>query len=338
MTVGEMEAEIGSLGGRPFRARQVAAWVWRKQVGSFSEMSDLPAGLRRRLAEEFQILSARLARRSQARDGTVKCLLELHDGEHVEAVAIPAGKRLTACLSTQVGCAMGCAFCATGLGGLRRDLSGGEIVEQVFHVQAAAGLRVTNAVFMGMGEPLANYDATVRAVRALIDPQRAGLSARHVTVSTVGLPKQIRRLAAEKLPITLAISLHAPDDALRRRLVPAAGRYKLADVIEAAEAFYRSRHREITLEYVLLGGVNDTKACADSLAQIARRLRCSVNLILYNPVAPLEFVRPGRPAAEAFAQRLRGRGVNVHLRRSRGLDVAAACGQLRQLAAQDPAR
>jgi len=302
-------------------------------------MTDLPAPLRRLLAEQgYRLRTGRVDRRLDAADGTIKCLLELADGEQIECVAIPAPRRLTACVSTQVGCAMGCAFCATGLGGQRRNLSAGEIVEQVFHLQRAAGRRVSHVVFMGMGEPLANYRATVAAVRALIDPQRLGISGRHVTVSTVGLPKQIRRLAGEKLPITLAISLHAPNDVLRRRLIPAASRAGLAEIITAAEAFYHSRNREVTLEYVLLAGVNDTKLCAEALAGITCRLRCSVNLIRYNPVPSLPFERPSEEATEAFVARLRRRGVNVHVRRSRGLDVAGACGQLRRTAAPVSAR
>jgi 23S rRNA (adenine2503-C2)-methyltransferase len=197
---------------------------------------------------------------------------------------------------------------------------------------------VTNVVFMGMGEPLANYDATVSALRAMIDPQRGGLSARHVTVSTVGLPRQIRRLAREGLPVTLAISLHAPNDALRARLIPLAAQVPLADILAAAEAFYDSRHREVTLEYVVLAGVNDTKTCAEGLARIARRLRCNVNLIRYNPVTGLAFQRPAEAQVEAFAARMGELGVNVHVRRSRGLDVTAACGQLRREVPQESAR
>ena len=200
----------------------------------------------------------------------------------------------------------------------------------MLHLQRALAARVTNVVFMGMGEPLANYDATVSAVRALVDPQRGGLSARHVTVSTVGLPRQNRRLAGEGLPVTLAISLHAPNDALRAKLIPLAGRVPLAGILTAAEAFYDSRHREVTLEYVLLAGVNDTKPCADGLARIARRLRCNVNLIRYNPVAGLAFQSPTAAQVDAFAARLGELGVNAHVRRPRGLDVTAACGQLRQ--------
>jgi 23S rRNA (adenine2503-C2)-methyltransferase len=330
MTAGELAEAIESLAQPAFRARQIAAWVWRKHVTDFEEMTDLSAELRQRLAGELCVLSARAVDERAATDGTRKLLLALHDGQCIETVGIPADKRLTACVSAQVGCAMGCRFCATGLGGLQRNLSSGEIVEQVFHIQRAAAQRVTNVVFMGMGEPLANYGATVAAVRALIDPERMGISARRITVSTVGLPKQIDRLAAEKLPITLAVSLHAPNDALRSRLLPAAARWPLADVLDAAERYYDSRKREVTLEYVLLAGVNDTKVCFEALARIAGRLRCNVNLIGYNPIPAVAYDRPSDEAVAEFADRLARRGVNVHVRRSRGLDVAAACGQLRQ--------
>jgi len=338
-TLDDLAADVAALGGERYRARQIGEWVWHKQATAFAEMTDLPAALRSRLeAEGWRLRAGRAVEAATAPDGTVKCLLELADGERVECVGIPAGRRLTACVSTQVGCAMGCAFCATGVNGLERNLTAGEIVEQVFHLQESTGARVTNVVFMGMGEPLANYDATVAAVRALTDPARLGLSARHVTVSTVGLPKAIRRLAAEHMPITLALSLHAPTDALRRELIPAAARFPLAEVLSAAEAFYQSRKREVTLEYVLLSAVNDTPACADALAAIAHRLRCNVNLIRYNPVPSLPFRRPGKRAVEAFVARLRRRNVNTHVRRSRGLEVAAACGQLRYTNRREPTK
>ncbi len=330
MTASQLAGAVADLGARPFRAKQVAQWIWQKHVTSFAEMTDLPAGLRPRLDKELSILTARQVSRADASDGTIKLLLELDDGERIECVAIPASRRVTACVSTQVGCAVGCRFCATGLDGLRRNLTAGEIIQQVFWLQAAVGERVTNVVFMGMGEPLANYDATVAAVGALIDPERLGISARHVTVSTVGLPKQIRRLAGEDIPITLAISLHAPNDSLRCGLIPLAARHSLADIIPAAEAFYKARHREVTFEYVLLAGVNDSLTCADELAALAGRLRCNVNVIRYNPVETLEFMSPDEKACRAFVERLRLRGANAHLRASRGLDASAACGQLRQ--------
>jgi 23S rRNA (adenine2503-C2)-methyltransferase len=292
-------------------------------------MTNLPA----QAIEGLDNLTSRVVERTDSPDGVVKLLLELSDGERIETALIPTERRATACVSAQAGCAMGCTFCATAGDGLHRNLRSGEILEQVLHLRRAAERAVTHVVFMGMGEPLANYDATVSAVRALVDPQRFNLSARRVTVSTIGLPGKIRRLAKENLPITLAISLHAPNDALRRQLIPAAKATTIDEIVSAAQAFFRSRKREVTLEYVLIRGVNDTGLCADGLARIARRLRCNVNLIRYNPAPPRPFERPSAAAAKDFAERLRRQGVNVQVRRSRGLDADAACGQLRARAA-----
>jgi 23S rRNA (adenine2503-C2)-methyltransferase len=307
---------------------QLADWVYHKAVTDPARMTNLP----RAVAEAFDILTSRVVARADSADGTVKLLLEYADGQRVETVLIPSDSRATACLSAQAGCAMGCAFCASGLGGLGRNLSGGEILQQLLHLRQATGKKVTRAVFMGTGEPLANYRATVAAVRALIDPKRFGLSARAITVSTIGLPGPIRRLAREDLPITLAISLHAPNDPLRLRLIPVAA--GIEQVLSAADVFFAARKREVTLEYVLLGGVNDTPLCATALARLAKRLRCSVNLIRYNPVEGLPFVPSSASTTKAFLARLRKAGVNAHLRRSRGADIAAACGQLRHAHAE----
>jgi len=330
MTPDALATELAELGQLPYRARQVLQWVWGRGVTDFAEMTNLPAELRRRLADRLAILTGKAVRRTDSADGVVKLLVEWPDHRHVETVLIPAGKRRTACLSTQVGCSIGCAFCASGIGGLERNLTAGEIVEQVFHLQATGGEKVTHVVVMGMGEPLLNYDAAIAAVRAMIDPTRGGISARRVTVSTVGLPKRIRRLAREDLPITLAISLHAPNDALRRELIPAARGAPLEELIRAAQDFFARRHREVTLEYVLLAGVNDSADCAAQLAAIARRLRCNVNLIRFNPVPGVDFRAPDERGVRAFRDHLRAAGVNVHVRASRGADADAACGQLRR--------
>ena len=326
MTIAELRDALAEAGHKAFRAKQLADWVYKKGVVDPGRMSNIPASL----GDSLGVLTSRVVGQIGCEDGCVKLLVELHDAECIEAVLIPSAHRATACVSTQVGCAMGCAFCASGLDGLVRNLTAGEVLEQVLHLQLAGERKVTNVVFMGMGEPLANYDATVAAVRALVDPERFGISARRITVSTVGLGEQIRKLALEDLPITLAVSLHAPNDAIRGELIPAARRHPLADVLAAAEAFYSSRKREVTLEYSLLAGVNDSLLCADALAKIASRLRCNVNLIRYNPVPSLSYARPTRQVAEAFAARLSDRGVNVTIRRSRGLHADAACGQLRQ--------
>jgi len=293
-------------------------------------MSDLSKFLREKLAAEFSIITGSIAARSDSDDGCVKLLVEYPDGERIETVAIPSDDRLTACVSTQAGCAMACSFCASGLDGLRRNLTAGEIVQQVLMLEQATESRITNVVFMGMGEPLANLDATVRAVRTLCDPRRGAISARKITVSTAGLPKQIRELADIELPITLAISLHAPNDELRRKLMPVASRYPIADIISAARDFFSSHKREVTLEYTLIADVNDSTICAVQLAEIAATLRCNVNIIRYNPVSTLPYRRPTEQKVNDFAELLRNRHVNVTVRRSKGISADSACGQLRR--------
>ncbi|MFW6133319.1 MAG: 23S rRNA (adenine(2503)-C(2))-methyltransferase RlmN [Planctomycetota bacterium] len=327
-THGALRRAVEATGEPGYRADQIADWVYDKYCTEPSAMSNLPASVARQLT----ITATRFVARGDSRDGTVKLLVACADGERVECVLIPTRRRATACISTQVGCAYECGFCATGQDGLRRNLTAAEILAQLLHLGAAAGRRITNVVFMGSGEPLANYDATVAAIRAIVDPQRFGISARSVTVSTVGLPGKIRRLAEEDLPVTLALSLHAPNDPLRRELMPAAARAPLSEILDAAADFYARRKREVTIEYVLLAGVNDTNVCAEALARLVRRLRCNVNLIRYNPVDGTPYARPSESAARAFLQRLRREGVNAHLRRSRGRDADAACGQLRRRA------
>jgi len=342
MTADELATHIADMGLPAFRARQIQQWVWTKRVADFGEMTNLPKDLRARLAGEMAILTGRIVRRSDATDGVIKLLLAWPDGERIETVMIPTRPgetgtpRRTACVSTQVGCAVGCTFCASGLDGVSRDLTAGEIVEQVMwwdqllSAGAAAGRQITHVVLMGMGEPLANYEATVRACRILIDPDRGGLSGRHLTLSTVGLPERIRRLAGEGIPLTLAISLHAPNDALRRQLIPTARTVTIDALIAAAREYFDKTGREVTLEYVLLAGVNDTPHCATDLGAIACRLRCNVNLIRYNEVAGLPYRRPSEPVVRGFRDRLAAAGVNVQIRASRGLEADAACGQLRK--------
>jgi len=326
LTPEQLAAEIAEIGQPAYRVTQILDWVYKKGATDMAAMTNLPAAIK----QHFTVLTSRVVSKAESTDGTIKLLVELADGGRIECVMIPTEARATACLSSQVGCGMECMFCASGMNGLERNLSTGEILEQILHLQKESGRRISHVVFMGMGEPLANTEAVIAAIHAIIDSARQGVSARHVTLSTVGLPKQIRRLAAEELPITLAISLHAPNDALRRELMPKAAQVPLEDVLAAAEEFYQSRHREITLEYVLLAGVNDTNVCAEALARIAGRLRCSVNLIRYNPVPELPFDRPSNTTLQAFADRLAKRGVNVQIRRPRGIDADAACGQLRR--------
>ncbi len=340
-----------------YRARQVLEWVYHKFARSFDEMTNLPLELRTKLAGVYHIRTSTVARRAGASDGVVKWLLQWPDGAACECVLIPDGDRRTACISSQVGCPVGCVFCASGLDGLERNLTCGQIVEQALLVARvcalgdddpaspaddgvtrgaavttddAATARLSNVVFMGAGEPLANYGPVLRAIRTLHADWGLGLGARRITLSTVGLPSQIRRLADENLPINLALSLHAPNEALRRRIIPWAALTPLSELIDACRHYFERSGREITLEYILLGGVNDGASHAEELARFTRQVRCNVNLIRYNPVDPLPYARPTAEAAKRFQEVLRARGVNAHLRRSRGLDIDAACGQLRR--------
>ena len=252
---------------------------------------------------------------------------------------IPDGDRRTACVSSQVGCPVGCKFCASGVGGLKGNLSAGQIVEQVFQLNAMlAGpnrpldpdRRITNIVMMGMGEPLANYNNVLKAIRILHEPEGFNIGARKITLSTVGVPARIRQLAEESLPLNLAISLHAPNEELRRRLIPWAEHFPLNEILDAARYYFERTGREVTLEYILLSGVNDQTDHARELAKLSKTLRANVNLIRYNEVDGLEFERPKSDAVKDFQMILRSNGVNVHVRKSRGRDIDAACGQLRR--------
>jgi 23S rRNA (adenine2503-C2)-methyltransferase len=333
--------------GQPaYRADQILHWTYARAAHSFEPMTNLSKELRSELTVAADVLQGRVMADSAAADGTRKLLLSWADGATVETVWIPDAARQTACLSSQAGCPVGCRFCASGLDGLQRNLTAGEIVEQavrVAHLVAAAGpveaeakpARLSNIVLMGMGEPLANYDAVVTAIRILNAPWGLNIGARKITVSTVGLPKQIRRLADEGLQLNLALSLHAPEQELREKLIPW-GRVPLAELLDACWYYFEQTGREITLEYVLLAGVNMDPPHAGQLAKIARRLRANVNLLRYNPVPGLPFARPNGEAAYDFQAALREQGVNAHLRTSRGQDIDAACGQLRRRAALEP--
>ncbi len=335
-----------------YRATQVLQWVFRQGAISFEQMSNLPGALRKRLAEEMVLYESSIVRTQTSSDSTIKQLLQWADGATSECVLIPDAERRTACISTQVGCPVGCTFCASGIGGLQRQLTAAQIVEQAMRVRAvcearalaraesapaeAGGslARLTNIVFMGLGEPLANYAATLHAVRTINADWGMGIGARKITISTVGLPTQIHKLADEKLQVGLAISLHAPDDELRRELIPWAERVTIDSLVEAANYYFEQTHREVTLEYILLAGVNDSREQAAALAGVAKRMRSNVNLIAYNPVDGLPYRRPTPEAVAGFLDVLRARGVNAHVRRSRGLDIDGACGQLRRRGGQ----
>jgi 23S rRNA (adenine2503-C2)-methyltransferase len=333
----ELSAELTRYGEPSFRAGQVYAAVLQRGAASCAEITGLPAPLRQRLDATFSVFAAEEVARTEAPDGTSKLLLRWPDGASTETVMIPAedgGRpRRTVCLSTQVGCDVGCRFCASGIGGAVRDLTVGEVLEQALRVDRLLRQRsesLTHVVFMGMGEPLANYEVTVEALRRLNAPWSLGIGQRRITVSTVGLPKQIERFADEGLQATLALSLHAPNDELRAELIPWAKGISLDKVLPACRTYFERTGREVTLEYCLLAGVNDSDAHAGELAAIALDLRAHVNLMVYNPVPELPFRRPSRNRAIAFLKRLRARGARAHLRESRGLEADAACGQLRR--------
>ena len=312
-------------------------------------MTNLSKQHRKHLADALPIYRGVKLKHQQATDGTQKLLLDWakqpqHQGQsnhnltvlspssgwETECVMIPTDSRRTACLSSQAGCPVGCRFCASGIGGLEGNLSRGQIVEQAHRLWGeSSGARLTNIVFMGMGEPLANYQAVTDAIRTLNAPWGFGISARKITISTVGLPAAILKLIDFELPITLALSLHAPNDDLRRELIPWSEYTTIAELLDACHAYFSSTGREITLEYLLLGGVNDHPNQARELARLATRIRANVNLIRYNEVEGLPYERPTSDAVREFQNILRELGVNAHIRASRGRDIAAACGQLR---------
>ncbi|MGE0479231.1 MAG: 23S rRNA (adenine(2503)-C(2))-methyltransferase RlmN [Phycisphaerae bacterium] len=332
-----LRAWAAEQGFEAYRSDQVLDWIYGKGVGSFDEMTNLSKALRAALVERAELYRSTITRQSTSSDGTTKLLLTQPDGAAVETVWIPEGERNTVCLSSQVGCPVGCRFCASGLNGVERNLTAGEIVEQALRVRRLIGDegRLSNVVLMGMGEPLANYDAVIAAIRILNAPWGLGIGARKITVSTVGLPKQIRALAGEDLQLNLALSLHAPDDALRRELIP--WDVPIRELLDACLYYFKHTGREITFEYVLLANVNDRPKHADKLAVHARRLRANVNLLRYNPVGGTPYERPSAEDAQRFLERLREHGVNAHLRRARGSDIDAACGQLRRATLTTPA-
>jgi 23S rRNA (adenine2503-C2)-methyltransferase len=316
-----------------YRAGQVRKWLFQRRAGGFDEMTDLPAALREQLAAEFQIWTTRIAEHRKAADGAEKLLLELHDHERIECVLLRDDREHCAvCISTQVGCAMGCAFCATGIDGVVRNLTTGEIVEQLLQLQRLLGEdeRLSHVVVMGMGEPLLNLDALLPALATAADRDGLGISARRITISTVGLPEGIRRLARENCQYHLAVSLHAADDALRNEIVPANRGFGVAAILAAADEYFEQTGRRVTFEYVLLAGVNDRPEHADHLVNLLRGRPALVNLIPYNPVPGLPFRRPSSAATARFVEILSQGGLNVNIRHRKGDRIGAACGQLRR--------
>jgi 23S rRNA (adenine2503-C2)-methyltransferase len=329
LDLAELETLMAGRGLPIYRARQIFAWIWKRGATTFAAMSDLARPLRAELDRDLRIGTPAVDGHERSEDGTEKLVLRLQDGRRIECVFIPDTPSQTFCVSTQVGCAMGCAFCLTGKMGLVRHLTAGEIAGQVRVLRAAVGLEdAFNIVLMGMGEPLHNYDATMKALRILNDPLGLALSPRRVTLSTVGLVPMLDRLAEEPLMPNLAISLHATTEAQRAAIVPPSAKYGLEAIIDACRRFPLGRRSRITFEYVMLSGVNDTIADARRLARLLLGIRAKVNLIPLNAAPGIAFERPADATVDAFARTLAERDVTVSVRRSRGRDIRAACGQL----------
>ena len=325
-----LEALVSELGEPRFRAGQIERWLYERGVSSFAEMTDLPVGLRETLAGRLGLSSPSLQDRQESSDGTRKYLVGLAGEAAVEAVGLPSGDRLTVCFSTQAGCAMGCAFCATGIGGLTRDLGPGEMVDQVRLVADDFGRRVTNAVAMGQGEPFANYDATLGALRFMNADTGLGIGARHLTVSTCGLIAGIRRFAQEPEQFTLAVSLHSAVQATRDRLMPGVRAFSVPLLREALVDYAEQTGRRPSVEYALIAGVNDSASELAALIGFCRGMLIHVNLIPINPVSESDFSRSPAERLTAFERGLHEAGIEASVRTERGVDIDAACGQLRQ--------
>jgi 23S rRNA (adenine2503-C2)-methyltransferase len=337
LLLSEIQEQLRALGEPSYRTGQIIGWLYGKRAKAIDEMTDLPQSVRTRLAETFSMGKIELVRLLGSRDGTRKFLFRLADGNLIESVLIPASSALygepsdrrTICVSTQVGCAYGCKFCASGLEGFSRNLLANEIVDQLIAVEEAAGEKIDNVVFMGMGEPLANFENVMRAIRIINADWGLGIGARHITVSTSGLAPQIRKLAEEPLQIRLAVSLHGATDEVRSRIMPINRRYNIETLLLACDYYRAHKKQRVTFEYILIADVNDSDEQARLLSRHARRLSAKVNLIPYNSVSGLPWTRPSEKRQEKFLSILRAERIPATLRREKGHDIEAACGQLR---------
>ena len=328
LTFAELRAEFDSWGEPAYRAKQVFEWIYQKGADSFAAMTDLPKSLRQRLEDKFRLGVLELAEQLRSEDGTEKLLFRLTDGQLIEAVLIPSGGRRTLCLSTQVGCKFACVFCASGAGGFARNLLPSEMLGQILFLRDKLDVGLTNFVFMGMGEPLDNLDNLVRTVRIMNAPEGMGIAARRMTISTVGIVPAIEKLEGLGLQVSLSLSLHATTDELRSRLLPVNRKYPLAEVVKAGAHYARTTGRMITIEYILISSLNDSAADARRLASIARKLRAKINLILYSQGCGAGLAPSPGSRQQAFLQTLESLGVAATVRRSKGGDIRAACGQL----------
>lgn len=327
----ELEEVLTSMGEKPFRARQIYQWMHVKHASSFDEMTDISKNFREKLKEncELTVLQQVIVQHSKL-DGTAKYLFALSDGNMIESVRMKYKHGNSVCISSQAGCRMGCRFCASTLGGLVRNLTPAEMLDQIYRIQEDIGERVSHVVVMGTGEPLDNYDNLIKFIKLLSDEYGLNISQRNITVSTCGIVPNMRRLAKEKFQITLAISLHASSQEKRLALMPIANKYEIHELIEACKEYFALTGRRITFEYSLVKGVNDRTGDAAQLAELIRGLNCHVNLIPVNPIEEGEYVPPDRQAVEAFQELLEKRQITVTVRREMGRDIDGACGQLRR--------
>ena len=330
MTSTELEDISIKMGLRPFHGRQIFKWLYHVRQYDFDLLTDLSKSIREKLKERFEIKGLELTDHRVSKDGTEKFLFKLSDGKPIETVIIPdEGKRRTACISSQAGCAVGCHFCATGTMGLLRDLSVGEIVAQLMFLRDKFGENAfSNVVMMGMGEPLLNYDNVISAIKIMTDKQGMNISPKKIVLSTSGITPKIKKLADEKLGIRLALSLHAATQQKRQQVMPIAGTFKLDNLIEACRYYAESSHQPVTFEYILFDGFNDTRQDINDLTRLMKSLNCKINVMAYNPVRGLDFERPKDEKVNWFGRELNARVKTVTVRKSRGRDIEAACGQL----------
>ena len=330
-TFDELKIEMEGIGEKAFRAKQVYEWLHVKLVDSFDEMTNLSKSLREKLDSQYRIPLVNMVSRQVSKlDGTNKFLFQLEDGNVVESVLMRYKHGNSVCISSQVGCRMGCKFCASTIGGLERNMLPSEMLGEIYQVQKISGERVSNVVIMGTGEPLDNYDYFVRFIRLLTDENGLNLSQRNVTISTCGIVPNMKRLAEEQFQITLALSLHGSTQEKRKTLMPVANKYELSEVLEACDYYFEKTGRRITFEYSLVQGVNDQEEDARELIEILKPRNCHLNLIPVNPIKERDFQKPSRKSAENFKNNLEKSGINVTIRREMGSDIDGACGQLRR--------
>ena len=334
LSIPELEQLVASMGEPKFRAKQIYDWMWQKFAGDIQEMTNLSKLLREKLSAEYYIPKVKAHHSQFSEDGTIKNRLQLHDGFFVESVLIPTEQRTTACVSSQVGCSLSCKFCATGYMERKRNLEFDEIFDQVVLLNEQAlehqGRKLTNIVFMGMGEPLLNYKSMMRAIGKISDPNGGlAMSQKRITVSTAGVAKMIKQLGDDQAKFKLALSLHAPNDKKRNEIMPINESNNLASLIEALNYFYKATGSEITLEYILFRNFNDSLKDAEELVKLYRQIPCDlINLIEYNPIENASYMKPDEETIAEFSEYLESKRVNVRIRRSRGRDIDAACGQL----------